>query len=164
MTFARTAAAVTVATAVLLGTGCGMFRGENVYAKPADARPLEVPPELDVTATAATAPASVSRSQLGGGAAPAPTQTLGFSIGGERDAVFARVGQALDATAGLTIQSRAELLSAYDVSYQGSNFLVRVVQQTETTSYISAVDPRGVAPEGPAAAQLIAQLQQALSQ
>ncbi|MDO5505829.1 MAG: hypothetical protein Q4F49_06005 [Pseudoxanthomonas suwonensis] len=153
----RTATVAALAFALVATTGCSWFRNKNnAFAQPAETRPLEVPPDLDRPGSAvAAAPASVSRSEVG---APA-TAGLGFAVPGARDATYQRVGQALDATAGVTIASRAELLGTFDVSYEGSSFLVRVVQQNENSSYVSAVDARGVAPEGPAAAKLMQQLQ-----
>lgn len=150
----RTAAVAVLATAVIATSGCSWFRKGSAFAQPAETRPLEVPPDLDRPgAAAAAAPASsVTRSAM----APAPATTgLGFAIPGQRDASYQRVGQALQAIPGVTIVARAELLGSYDINYEGSNFLIRVVQQSETNSYISAVDPRGVAPEGPAAGKLI---------
>jgi hypothetical protein len=41
------------------------------------------------------------------------------------------------------------LLGSYDVNYEGSNFLVRVVA-VEAGSYVSAVDPRGLPATGSA--------------
>ena len=150
----RTATVAAIAVAVLAISGCSWFRKNSAYALPAESRPLEVPPDLDrptgAAATTDAPPAAVSRSQVG-----VPAAALGFAVAGARDAVYQRVGQALDGHQGVCIASRAELLGSYDVSFQGSNFLIRVVQQNEATSYVSAVDPRGVTPEGPAAGMLI---------
>ena len=85
----------------------------------------------------------------------------GFTIKGDRDAVFASVGEALADIPGLTIASRAQLLGSYDVSYEGSSFLVRVVA-TEAGSYVSAVDPRGLPAVAEAPVKLIATLKSKL--
>lgn len=155
----RTATVAVLAAGVIATSGCSIFRSkDNVFAQPAETRPLEVPPDLDRPgAEPAAAPSSVSRSQIGSPASAA--QQLGFAVAGDRDAVYQRVGQALEATPGASINSRAELLGSYDVNYQGSSFLIRVVQQGEGRAFVSAVDARGVAPEGEAAASLIASLQ-----
>ena len=100
---------------------------------------------------------SVSRSALG-----TATPGNGFTVAGERDAVFARVGDALAATSGVTIASRAQLLGTYDVDYMGSKFLVRV-SRTSAGTYISAVDPRGVPDTGEAATRLLAALKAAVA-
>src|SRR3546814_6611930 len=53
---------------------------------------------------------SVTRSSM----ASAPTPASGFNVGGDRDATFAKVGEVLAATEGVTIASRAQVLGAYD--------------------------------------------------
>ena len=91
-------------------------------------------------------------------AAPAvAASTTSFHVAGSRDDVFNKLGVALGEVEGLTIASRAQLLGTYDVTYEGSNFLVRV-GAVETGTYVSAVDPRGIASTGPAPAKLIAAL------
>lgn len=175
-----TAAVVAVlALTVFAASGCRWFRKDTGFEQSADTRPLEVPPDLDRPNTDAAlgATGSVSRSSLPGAARPAeasssaaaaaPTAQApaagagGFTVQGERDAVFAKVGDALAATQGVTIASRAQLLGTYDVSYEGSSFLVRVTP-VEAGVYVSAVDPRGVVASGPAATKLIAALKTAL--
>ena len=54
----------------------------------------------------------------------------------------------------MNIASRAEALGVYDVNYEGSNFLVRVVGGAEGV-YVSAVDPRGMPASGDAPRKLI---------
>ena len=65
------------------------------------------------------------------------------------------------ATEGVTIASKAQLLGTYDVSYEASNFLVRVTK-VEAGVYVSAVDPRGIPATGDAATKLIAALKTAI--
>jgi len=86
---------------------------------------------------------------------------LGFTVPGERDAVFAKVGDALGGIAGATIASRAQLLGTYDVDFEGSKFLVRVTK-TDAGVYVSAVDPRGLPAAGEAPVKLMAALKTAL--
>src|SRR5690606_225283 len=96
----RTAAVSALAVAVLATSGCGWFRKENApYAQAPENRPLEVPPDLDrPRATGALAtpdqPASVTRSDMQAGAG-APAAGTGFAVAGDRDAVFAQVGEVL---------------------------------------------------------------------
>lgn len=154
--FLRPLALAALAIAVLGVTGCKWFRkGNPDYAMSAETRPLEVPPDLNLPNTAgamklppvsgqATAPQS------------AATSATGFNVAGARDEVFAKVGEALAGVDGLTIASRAQLLGSYDVNYEGSNFLVRVVA-VEAGAYVSAVDPRGL-PAAGSAPKLIAAL------
>ena len=80
----------------------------------------------------------------------------------ERDDVFAKVGDVLGATAGVTVVSRAQILGTYDVDYMGSKFLVRVTK-VGTGTYVSAVDPRGLPPTGDAPVKLIGALKTAIA-
>lgn len=160
-----TAALVLVAAT----SGCSWFKKETGFQQPVEVRPLEVPPDLDRPGTDGAmqlpgqATGSVTRSSLGAPqAAPAPNAaTNGFMVGGNRDQVFERVGNALTAIEGLTIASKAQLLGAYDVSYEGANFLVRV-SQAEAGTYVSAVDPRGLPAAGEAPQKVVAALKAAL--
>jgi len=160
-TLAKPAAAL---LAVALLSGCHWFRPDNVFAEPEATRALEVPPDLDLPDTSGAmplpgaAPGSVTRSSMPGAAAAA---TSGFTVAGDRDATYAKVGEVLAGTAGVTIASRAQVLGAYDVSYEGSNFLVRV-SAVEGGAYVSAVDPRGVPAGGEAPAKLIGILKAAV--
>ena len=158
----RTAAVALLAIAVLATSGCSWFRrgDTEAYRSSAEARPLEVPPDLDQpdTSSAMALPASggsVMRSQVGA------QQASGFTVPGQRDAVFAKVGDALAAIPGLTIATKAPLLGSYDVSFEGSDFLVRLVQNGDNVQ-LSTVDPRGVAANGPPQQKLLAALKTAL--
>jgi len=153
-----------LALLVVAASGCSWFhkdaRGD--YALPAESRPLEVPPDLNLpdTSGAMKVPQLASASQPANAPSAAAQQAAtksGFTIKGDRDAVFASVGEALADIPGLTIASRAQLLGSYDVSYEGSNFLVRVVA-TDAGSYVSAVDPRGLPAVAEAPVKLIAAL------
>ncbi len=159
----RTAAVSALAVAVLATSGCGWFRKENaLYAQAPENRPLEVPPDLDRPSAAGALaapdqPVSVTRSDMQPGAAAAAAGTS-FAVAGDRDAVFAQVGEILAETDGLTVVNSAQLLGTYDVNYQGSNFMIRVAS-AEAGSQVSAVDPRGQAAQGEEARSLIAALQ-----
>lgn len=176
----RTVVLAVLVASVFAASGCRWFRKGNPYDQSAETRPLEVPPDLDRpnTAGALGAPASVTRSSMSGtpvqaqaqapapGAsaqtpAAAPAAGSGFTMPGTRQEIFDRVGQALAGIPGVTIASKAQLLGAYDVNYEGGNFLVRVTE-VEAGVYVSAVDPRGVAASGEAPARLMAALRSAL--
>lgn len=135
--------------------GCSWFKkgAKGDYALAPEARPLEVPPDLNLpnTSGAMQVPAA---SQVGPAAAPAAG---GFNVAGSRDEVFTRVGEALAGVEGVTVASRAQLLGTYDVSYEGASFLVRV-SAVEAGAYVSAVDPRGLPATSPAAVKLLAAL------
>ncbi|HEY4583500.1 MAG TPA: hypothetical protein VIG88_11670 [Lysobacter sp.] len=150
-----------LALVVVAVSGCGWFhRGSRLYAGPAESRPLEVPPELDVASatvnTASGATASTTRQ------AATQASALGFTVAGTRDEVFAKVGDALARVPGVVIANRAPLIGAYDVNYGGSNFLVRV-SAGEGGSYVAAVDPRGLPATGDAAKRLVGALKASLA-
>lgn len=163
----RSLVIATLAVAVAGASGCRWFsKGDALYAQSPQNRPLEVPPDLDRPNTEgamkvpATGGASVTRSTLLGPAAPAANNT-GFNVAGDRDAVFEKVGTALAAIEGVNVVSRAQILGTYDIDYQGSKFLVRVVKVADG-AYVSAVDPRGLAATGDGPTQLMASLKAAL--
>lgn len=142
-------------------SGCSWFRRDGLYAGPVESRPLEVPPELD--ATAGAAPVTGSATASGTRQAAAASQSaVGFAVQGGREEVYARVGEALAGIEGLSIASRAQLLGAYDVSFDGASFLVRV-SPAEGGAYVSAVDPRGLPASGDAPRRVIDALRAALS-
>ncbi|HSR65288.1 MAG TPA: hypothetical protein VLM17_06780 [Xanthomonadaceae bacterium] len=152
------------ALALVAASGCHWFhKPDKAYRESAESRPLEVPPDLDRPNTEgamapAEAPRSVMRSDL---TAPVAANPSGFTVQGERDAVFAKVGDALAGMQGVTIASKAQLLGTYDVSYEGANFLVRVTAVTAGV-YVSAIDPRGTPATEAAPLKLIAALKGAL--
>ena len=168
------AVAAALAVTLLATSGCSWFRkGDALYAQSPESRPLEVPPDLDLPRTDGAAPqgsvtasgqaiATQAPAAPGAGAsATATAQAQGFSTSGTRDEVYARVGELLGGIEGVEIASRAELLGAYDVNYEGANFLVRV-SDVQAGAYVSAVDPRGMPATGDAPAKLIAALQGAI--
>ena len=158
----RPLAFVLLAATLIAATGCHWFKRNSPYQQTAENRPLEVPPDLDLPSTeGAMQPPegtqSVTRSAM---AAPAANAS-GFTVQGERDAVFSKVGDALAAIEGVSIASKAQILGTYDVSYEGSNFLVRVTQ-VPAGVYVSAIDPRGTPATAEAPVKLIAALKGAL--
>jgi len=160
------AAALMAFTVVALLGGCSWFHKgpKGDYALAVEERPLEVPPDMnlpDTSGAMALPPAAGQAQTQPVGAAPAASAS-GFTVTGNRDAVFAQVGTALEGIEGVTIASRAQLLGTYDVSYQGVDFLVRVVA-VENGAYVSAVDPRGLPATAEAPLQAIAALQAALA-
>lgn len=160
-TMAAILAALSVAA--LGASGCSMFRKKDYYSLDTDKRPLEFPPAFDAAdaerSLATTASGSVSRSSLPSGDPSA--RALAFGVAGDRAATFSRVGEALAATPGLTIASRAQLLGAFDVDYEGQKFLVRITE-ADGRSTVSAVDPRGLPADNDSAAKLIAAMKAAL--
>src|SRR5690606_26931320 len=119
-------------------------KGSDLYSASPESRPLEVPPDLDGpdTSTAMALPetGSVTRSAVANAATPQPN---GFAVAGELDQVYARVGEVLAATEGLTVVNRAQLLGTYDVDYGDAKFLVRVTRP-DTGAHGAAAEPRGL--------------------
>lgn len=152
-------AALVLATAAT--SGCSWFRrGSELYAGPAESRPLEVPPPLDAATTAAAATGGAVTASAA--QQPAAAQaSVGFTVPGTRDEVYGRVGEALGGLQGLTITSRAQLLGAYDVSYEGASFLVRVTA-AESGATVAVVDARGLPASGDAPRRVIDALRAAL--
>jgi uncharacterized lipoprotein len=154
-----------LAAVVVAVSGCHWFGKDDAYQQSPETRPLEVPPDLDLPNTqgAMQLPAgetrSVTRSSMGPSAAAAPASR--FTLAGERHDNYAKVGDALAATPGLTIASKAQILGTYDVNYEGADFLVRVTK-VDAGVYVSAVDPRGMPASAEAPAKLIAALKAAL--
>lgn len=163
----RVATVFVAATLVIGVSGCSMFgKKSELYTKSGESRPLEVPPDLDRPSAERAmalpnAGGSVSASGMNnaGGSTAAP---IGFNAAGERDAVFAKVGEVLAATQGVKIASKAQILGTYDVSYMDANFLVRITK-VGNGAYISAVDPRGLPPTGDAPVKLIGALKAAIA-
>jgi len=169
----RQTSTVRVFSLVLLGvvtavatSGCFFKRGaRGDYALAPEGRPLEVPPDLNQPNTAGSAPIPALASAIKPAAASAGTAASsqsGFTVSGSRDEVFGKVGDALAGVEGVTIASRAQLLGSYDVAFEGSNFLVRVVA-VDAGAYVSAVDPRGMPATDAAATKLIAALKAKLA-
>ena len=144
-------AVATIATT----TGCFKRGAKGDYALAPESRPLEVPPDLNLpnTAGAAAVPALASAVKPSPAAAAASAPS-GFALSGSRDEVFAKGGEALAGIEGVNIASRAQLLGSYDIGYEGSNFLVRVVA-VDAGAYVSAVDPRGLPATDAAALKLV---------
>lgn len=152
-------AALVLATAAT--SGCSWFRrGNDLYSGSAENRPLEMPPPLDAATTANANAGSATASAMRPGTAAAQA-AVGFTVAGTRDEVYGRVGEALAGVQGLAITSRAQLLGAYDVSYDGSSFLVRVTGAENGVS-VAAVDPRGLPATGDAPKRVIDALRAAL--
>ena len=147
--FLRPLAFAVLAVAVLGVSGCKWFKkGNPDYALSAEARPLEVPPDLNLPNTAGAMklpPAAGQVSEQAGAVASA----TGFNVAGIRDEVFAKLGAALEGIDGVAVANRSQLLGTYDVSYEGTNFLIRVVA-VEAGTYVSAIDPRGLPATGSA--------------
>lgn len=155
----RAAIAGVLLVGLVATSGCSWFRKDNnLYT--AQTRPLEVPPDLAVVAATADAPTGPVTAS-GTVAAARGGSGTGFKMTGDRDDAYARVDGVLSGMDGVAIVSRAKLLGAFDVTYQDTNFLVRV-SESEGGVYVGAVDPRGVPANSEAAVKLVAALKAAV--
>ena len=140
--------------------GCSLFRTESAWDQAAEARPLEIPPDLDTPST------SGALVVPGGGAGPseAARPTAARSSGGTgidglhvEDAVsstWSRVGTALERAAIGSIDARDESSHTYTLSMtvthssdEGRGWFKRLVtreKKTTTTKQVSL----GVSPDG----------------
>ncbi len=139
--------------------GCSWFKkgAKGDYALAPEMRPLEVPPDLTLPnnsgATQIPNTASQVRPQ-----APQPGGTgNGFYVSSTKDDAFKQAGELLGGIEGATINSRAQLLGSYDVTYMGSTFLVRISESGAGTN-VSAIDSRGLPATNEAAVKLMAEL------
>lgn len=154
---------IAISAALLATSGCGLFRSKTGYDLPPEARPLEVPPDLDTpvgdgSMSLPGAPPSAAPNTASGQSAQA---TSGFSVSQAPAAVFQRVGEALDQINGVTIGERAALLNLYSVQYQGQTVLVRISPAGEGARVsVSGQDGRELG-SGPGL-ELLDQLRQAL--
>ncbi|MBD8643635.1 hypothetical protein IFT63_08520 [Stenotrophomonas sp. CFBP 13724] len=177
-TFRVLSIAVLALGTVVATTGCFKKGARGDYALAPEMRPLEVPPDLtapagagkaattgetgSVLASQASRPAPAPAAAAGQAPAAPANNASGFNVTAGKDQAFTDVGTALEAIDGLTIATRAQLLGSYDVAFEGSNFLVRVVA-VNGGSYVSAVDPRGLPATADAPVKLIAALKAKLA-
>jgi uncharacterized lipoprotein len=143
--------------ALLLSTaGCSWWRGRTGYENSPESRPLEIPPDLD---TPTTDPAMQIPAATGASTTAAAARS--FIVADAAASTWRRLGLALERIDGVTIDSRAELLSVYNVSFQGSSFLVKVAAEGEG-SRISTVNADGQELTTGAAALLLSRLKERL--
>lgn len=146
--------------AFVSSAGCSWFRGRSGYENSPESRPLEVPPDLN----APTADPSMQVPAVAGVASPARSRAVtgtSFIIADAPASAWRRLGLALERIEGVTIDSRGELLSVYNVSFQGESFLVKVAAEGEA-SRVSTVSSEGKELTTGAAGKLLALLKSRL--
>ncbi|MGQ0799000.1 MAG: hypothetical protein ACT4NL_02660 [Pseudomarimonas sp.] len=165
----RALSVAVLATMLVAASGCSWFRGKSDYENAVEARSLEVPPDLDTPRVdpAMSVPvvgaASVARPATSGStAAPAIVASGPFPVNDSVESTWRRLGIALERTEGVEIVERAQVLAAYNVRFDGAEFLVRVTRDGET-SQVGAVDSKGGNVTGGAAGKLLAVLRTRLS-
>jgi uncharacterized lipoprotein len=138
-------------------SGCAWIRGASPYAESPENRPLEVPPDLSLPNT--TQAMRVPEAPAPRPAAVAPSS--GFELADTPASTWRRVGVALERIDGVSISERAEVLGAYNLSYRGETFLVRVSAAGEG-SRVAAVGSDGRELGSAAVAELLGNLRQRL--
>ena len=168
---------------IALTAGCGWFGGNKrkvaAYELAPEARPLELPPDLDMPMAnpemvipvvppgpVGTGPAPPIR----GVGTPAAAAAAGVTIAGVTDFTledskanaFRRIGLALGRVEGVHTASSSELLGTFEVQYLGQDFLIRI-EEAEVGVRVDAVTTDGREISTGPASQLLAQLKQRLS-
>jgi uncharacterized lipoprotein len=156
----RTTTLALLIVAIIGASGCGWLRGRSAYDQSPESRPLEVPPDLDApridpAMNIPGTPAATTARAAAASSAP-------FTVADASDSTWRRVGLALERIEGVTIVDRAQLLSAYNVRYQGEDLLIRV-SADGSNSQISAVGADGTAATSAVAARLLGLLRARLS-
>ncbi|HHW4678190.1 MAG TPA: hypothetical protein ACQGQH_01655 [Xylella sp.] len=141
-------------------SGCSWLRKEHHknYALAPENRPLEMPPDLDLSMASGgmkmpPKASSINQQDVSGSI----SVKSGFTVAGKRDRVFANVAQVLSDIPGVVVSSKAPALGFYDVGYENENFLVRV-SSSSGGSDISVIDSRGMPATGKAATKLMAMI------
>ena len=141
--------ALAIALVTGLG-GCHWFKNKSNYAASKEDRPLEVPPDLDRPDTSAATALPALASATANSASSLRSSDV-LVTGSSASVLYPKIGAALEAIAGVTINGRAEALGSYDVSYQGQNFLIRA-QDSQGGSRLLALTADGrLLTSGPAA-------------
>lgn len=159
---ARVALCTALVAALLASSGCSWFRGRSGYELAPENRPLEIPPDLDRPASdpGMLIPDVAANPRLPARGAAVTGQAFVIRDAGE--SAWRRLGLALDRIDGVTINERAELLSVYNVSYEGETFLVKLAPSGDS-SRISAISPDGAEITTGAAGRLLALLKHRLT-
>lgn len=139
-------------------SGCSWLRASTGYEKSPESRPLEVPPDLDAPTVDRSMQIPATSAASGSTQARAPQTGNSFVLNDSADGAWRRVGLALDRIEGVSITERAQLLSVYNVSYEGESFLVKVSAEGQI-SRVSAVSAEGRELTTGAAGRLLAILQ-----
>lgn len=148
-----------VVAVLVMVSGCSWFRSKSDYQSSPESRPLEVPPDLSVPATdPSMAIPAVPAGSRTASASPAPMgPATAFSIADSADSAYRRVGLALERLDGVEVVDRAQALSAYNVRFEGQEFLIRVVADGQA-SRVEAVDASGTVLNQGAAGKVLGML------
>lgn len=161
----RGAVVAVISLAVLSASGCSWFRGKSGYENSPESRPLEIPPDLDRPMADPTmevpAVAAAAGSAAPSGSRPVALPSQAFVVADTPESVWTRLGIALQRVEGVAVGEAAQLLSVYNVNFDGENFLVKIAPSGEGTR-ISAVSQDGKEINSGAGAKLLGLLRQRL--
>ena len=152
-----------LAVAVVSSSGCSWFRGKSGYENSPESRPLEIPPDLDRPTTDPTMQVPATAAAPGGtvAARPAALPSQAFVVADAPESVWRRLGLALQRVEGVTVGESSQMLSVYNVTFEGESFLVRIAPEGEGTR-IAAVSSSGSEINSGAGAKLLGLLRQRL--
>jgi len=156
-------AALTLTVAAAALSGCGWFRSEPLYLESRQSRPLEVPPDLvlPASATALQIPPAAAGTPTPGEAPPtAFGPSAAFEISDSAESAFRRVGLALGRIEDVSATPVAAL-NSFEVGFKGETFLVRLSAQGAVVR-IDAIGPDGRPLGGGAADELLGLLRNRL--
>ena len=159
----RGAVVAVLALAVVSASGCSWFRGKSGYENAPESRPLEIPPDLDRPTTDPTMQVPGTSAASGGsvGARPVALPSQAFVVADTPDSVWKRLGLALQRVEGVTVGESSQMLSVYNVTFEGESFLVRIAAEGEGTR-IATVGKDGTEINTGAGAKLLGLLRQRL--
>lgn len=156
---------VGAAVVVMLSTtsGCSWikskFTSDAPYKESQLSRPLEAPPGLDLPRDSSGLVIPAANASTGAAAASPPVAAVAGSIDAfvlddSKDSAFKRVGIALERIEGVTVISKADALSSYEVGYGGATMLVRTEAMGDK-SRVSALGADGKPLAGGSAGALL---------
>lgn len=161
----RAAVVAVISLAVLSASGCSWFRAKTGYENSPESRPLEIPPDLDRPAADPTmevpAVSGAPAAGASGAVRPVALPSQAFVVADTPDSVWTRLGIALQRIEGVAVGEAAQLLSVYNVNFDGENFLIKIAPSGEGTR-ISAVSQDGKEIDSGAGAKLLGLLRQRL--
>ena len=148
-----------VCAALLLSlSACTWFRAKTGYELAPESRPLSIPPDLD---TPPTDPTLAIPEPSARAPSAAVANSAAFTIADSREGALRRLGLALERIEGVEVTGSAQALGAYNVRFEGEDFLVRVVEAGGNTR-IEAVGGNGAVINTGAAGKLLGLLRQRL--
>lgn len=138
--------------------GCSWWRGKTGYEQAPESRPLAIPPDLDTPPQDPT----LAIPEPSARAARAPVaSSAAFTVADSREGALRRLGLALERIEGVEVTGSAQALGAFNVRFDGEDFLIRVVESAGVTR-VEAVGANGAVVNTGPAGRLLGLLRQRL--